>query len=195
MFSERKLLIAFGLASFVVATATAQSPPPPGPLPVSATDVDPVTDLAGALILPSSGGSGTLYSTGGDQGNVLSSLGATGSGGTYTATINGATVTFNVITAALPYMFLPPGDIVCSNSVVRVYKNAQCTNVSVAHSMGCTTLGTGGVTETWTASNKCLKGSAYCTEVNQVYWTRYTWNDHACTSLSGITTGNDFICH
>jgi hypothetical protein len=199
MFGERKLLIALALAFFVLSAATAQTPPSPppspSPLPVSTTDVDPIDDLAGAVIWPPSGGTGTLYTTASDQSSVLSALGATGSGSTYTATINGSAVTFNVIIVVLPYIFLPPGDIVCANNLVRVYKNAQCYNIIPARAMGCTPLGTGGVTETWRSYNRCLRGTGYCIEVNQVYWIRTTWNENNCRTMSGITTGNAFICN
>ena len=192
MFGERKLLIALAFTlSVLTATATLATTS----LPVATTEVDPINDLAGALVYPLSGSSGTLYTTASDQGSVLSTLGATGSGGTYTATINSATVTFNVIISVLPYLFLPPGDLVCANNVVRVYKNAQCYNVIPARFMPCTPFGTGGVTESWRSYNRCLKGSGYCLEINQVYWTRTTWNENSCLTQSGITTGKAFICN
>ncbi len=161
-------------------------------------EVDPVNDLAGLLTPPADSSSkGTLYVIPSDQDRVLAALNAKPtSSDTYRATINGVSVEFTAVLAPFPAIFLPPGDLICASSTVRVYKNARCVLTFPGVTTAC--LGIAGGSSAKTVFNpirKCLRGTALCVEISQVTWTRTTYFGVSCAPpITGITTGSGFSC-
>jgi hypothetical protein len=165
-------------------------------------DIDPVNDLAGLLVPssdPSSDGttSGTLYVMPDQQDSVLAALNATPTGkDTYNATINGISVTFTAVLAVLPAIFIPPGDLICANSTVRVYKNARCLLTFPGFTTACIGLpGGSSARTTFNPIRTCRRGTAICVEVWQVTSMRTTYFGANCAPpITGVTTGNGFSC-
>ena len=161
-------------------------------------DVDPVNDLAGLLIPPADSSSrGTLYVIPSDQDRVLAALSAEPIGSnTYRATITGVAVEFTAVQALFPPIFLPPGDLICANRLVRVYKNAQCLQTFPALVTPCLPVGGGSSAKTvFNPVRSCKRGAGICVEVWQVTWTKTTYFALNCgLPITGITTGFGFSC-
>jgi hypothetical protein len=165
-----------------------------------AQDVDPIRDLAGLLVASSSASSeqdGKLYVSPADESAVLVSLHAFQIGpDKYQTSITGFPINFGILRAILPAFYLPPGDLICQNTTVKVYKNATCQTTITGAFQGCTPFGTNFATLTYFPTKKCKAGSGYCVEVKRALWTRNVYFDNLCgTFLYTQTGGDDFMCN
>jgi hypothetical protein len=166
------------------------------PVDASASgELDDFQDLAGVLTVDGSG-KNTLYATPHEASDVLSALGARQINvDQYQALVSGSTVTFQLATVAYPVFYLPPGSLVCANSMVRVYRNASCGALLPAFMSACLPAGNGNyVRYSHGPLRKCKQGVGFCVEVNQIYSTQWTYFDNQCTQQIGISTSNQFIC-
>lgn len=164
-------------------------------------DVDPVNDLAGLVLPNSDGTTGTLYTTSGERSSILGALGATTVDSTHSrititnSTGTTTTITVAIVIAVFPALFLPPGDLICANNVVRVYRNSSCRLIFPATSSGCFPFTGGNFARVTTIPyRKCKRGVGFCIEVNRIYSTRTVYFDNMCTISTAVQTANAFIC-
>jgi hypothetical protein len=160
-------------------------------------DVDPINDAAGILVPnSSSGSSGTLYTTVNEESSVLTALQATATGpNQYRTTITGSPIDFVVLRVIFPGYWLPPGDLICQNGAVKVYRNSTCVTTISGGSSGCFPYTNGNFARVnYNPTRKCKRGVGFCVEVRQIAWTRTVYFDNQCTTPIRIDTGTDFLC-
>ena len=158
-------------------------------------DVDPINDAAGILVPnSSSGSSGTLYTTVNEESSVLGALQATAIGpNQYRTTITGSPIDFVVLRVIFPGYWLPPGDLICQNGSVKVYRGVCVTTISGGAS-GCFPYNGNFARVNYNPTRKCKRGAGLCVEYRQIAWTRTVYSDNQCTIPIRIDSGTDFLC-
>lgn len=150
-------------------------------------DVDPIADLAG-LVLADETNLGTLYTTPGEELEVLEALAALPAGpGRYTLELEGELVEVGVVLTPLPALYLPADGPGAKPKGGKVYRNSRCVPKSYAITSPCA-----GYNFQWAIVqtqpiHRCKKGGTQkCVERKKVAWTRFIYSDAACTNLIGI---------
>lgn len=189
--SGRKLLAAFSLTLCLCASGKAVWAQEGG-------ELDPIQDVAGLLVPGEAGSSeGVLYTTYSEEAEVLSHLGAIPIGpDRYQTNITGVPIQFYILRVILPGYWLPAGDLICQNGLVKVYRNSTCVATITGTFVPCSPYLNGNYsTLSYNVTKKCKKGVGFCVEVRQVLSTRNIYFDNQCTQLLGSQYSFDFLCN
>ena len=161
-------------------------------------EIDPIRDIAG-LLVPDSADKGVLYTTQDEESEVLSHLKAVSIGpDRYQTTITGVPIQFYILRVILPGYWLPAGDLICQNGLVKVYRNSTCVATISGGFQGCSPYTNGNYsTLSYNTTKKCKRGFGFCIEVNSVLWTRNIYFDNQCSpwQFLGSQHGFDFMCN
>lgn len=197
---SRNLFTGIALAlCFMLPAAVAHA----APVVTGSTDaLDDVNDLAGLLVYspPSSSTpsstQGTLYVQSSNQGGVLSALSATQSDSShFQADIDSTTVTFTVVAADFPALYLPVPTLICQNQWVKVYANARCLLKRAAFTTGCLPLFPNrSVIATYAATTQCVRGTGFCVEFYRPWEFLSIYNNNFCGGAAQTSIINNWLC-
>lgn len=196
LFTGIALALCFMLSAAVAHAATVAT---------GSTDaLDDVNDLAGLLVynppssMTSSGSSsqGTLYVQSSNQAGVLSALSATQSDPThFQADVDSTMVTFTVVAADFPGVYLPDPTLICQNLWVKVYANARCLLKRAAFTTACLPFSPNrSVIATFAATTQCVRGTGFCVEFYRPWEFLSIYNNNFCGGPAQTSTINNWLC-
>jgi hypothetical protein len=185
MKSKATFAVALALVCLGTLSANAQDP----------DDVDPIADLAG-LVLADATNQGTLYTTPGEEVEVLEALEAVPAGpGRYVMELEGELVEFGVVLTPLPALYLPADGPGAKPKEGKVYRNSRCLLKVPGIGSPCYPYNFQWAKIQTQPIFRCKKGGTEkCVEKKKVAWTRFIYSDNVCTVLIALQSKKKLSC-